>query len=125
MRHILIFHTKSNINKVKVNGKTYKVELEAIDEVKSEASFVEQKKEATPVTTSNGEGVELLAPIQGNVVDIKVKVGDKVNKGDVVLLIEAMKLENEVNANVSGVVSEILVTKGQSVSNKQLLLKIK
>lgn len=113
------------VYKVKVNGKTYKVELEAIDEVKSEASFVEQKKEATPVTTSNGEGVELLAPIQGNVVDIKVKVGDKVNKGDVVLLIEAMKLENEVNANVSGVVSEILVTKGQSVSNKQLLLKIK
>ena len=113
------------VYKVKVNGKTYKVELEAIDEVKSEASFVEQKKEATQLTTSNGEGVELLAPIQGNVVDIKVKVGDKVNKGDVVLLIEAMKLENEVNANVSGVVSEILVTKGQSVSNKQLLLKIK
>ena len=113
------------VYKVKVNGKTYKVELEAIDEVKSEASFVEQKKEATQLTTSNGEGVELLAPIQGNVVDIKVKVGDKVNKGDVVLLIEAMKLENEVNANVSGVVSEILVTKGQSVSNKQVLLKIK
>ena len=113
------------VYKVKVNGKTYKVELEAIDEVKSEASFVEQKKEATQLTTSNGEGVELLAPIQGNIVDIKVKVGDKVNKGDVVLLIEAMKLENEVNANVSGVVSEILVTKGQSVSNKQLLLKIK
>ena len=113
------------VYKVKVNGKTYKVELEAIDEVKSEASFVEQKKEATQLTTSNGEGVELLAPIQGNIVDIKVKVGDKVNQGDVVLLIEAMKLENEVNANVSGVVSEILVTKGQSVSNKQLLLKIK
>ena len=114
------------IYKVKVNGKTYKVELEAIDEVKSETSFVEVKKEQAPVaTTSNGEGVELLAPIQGNVVDIKVKVGDKVNKGDVVLMIEAMKLENEVNANVSGVVSEILVTKGQSVSNKQVLLKIK
>ena len=113
------------VYKVKVNGKTYKVELEAIDEVKSEASFVEQKIEAAQLTTSNGEGVELLAPIQGNVVDIKVKVGDKVNKGDVVLLIEAKKLENEVNANVSGVVSEILVTKGQSVSNKQLLLKIK
>lgn len=112
------------VYKVKVNGKTYKVELEAIDEVKSEASFVEEKKEA-PVVTSSGEGVELLAPIQGSVVDIKVKVGDKVNKGDVVLLIEAMKLENEVNANVSGVVTEIAVSKGQSVSNKQLLLKIK
>ena len=113
------------VYKVKVNGKTYKVELEAIDEVKSEASFVEQKKEATQLTTSNGEGVELLAPIQGNVVDIKVKVGDKVNKGDVVLLIEAMKLENEVNAPFDGEVVEVLVAKGQNVTSKQLLLKIK
>ena len=45
----------------------------------SKISLVEVKKEQAPVaTTSNGEGVELLAPIQGNVVDIKVKVGDKV-----------------------------------------------
>lgn len=112
------------IYKVKVNGKTYKVELEAIDEVKSETSFVEVKKEEKPVV-STGEGIEVLAPIQGSVVNIKVKVGDKVRKGDVILLIEAMKLENEVNSPVDGVVSEIVVSKGQSVTNKQLLMKIK
>ena len=112
------------IYKVKVNGKTYKVELEAIDEVKSETSFVEVKKEDKPAG-STGEGIEVLAPIQGSVVNLKVKVGDKVKKGDVILLIEAMKLENEVNSPVDGVVSEILVSKGQSVTNKQLLMKIK
>ena len=111
------------IYKVKVNGKTYKVELEAIDEVKNEASFVEVKKEQAPVaTTSNGEGVELLAPIQGNVVDIKVKVGDKVNKGDVVLMIEAMKLENDIVATAAGTVKQVLFSKGQTVSTNQVLV---
>ena len=112
------------IYKVKVNGKTYKVELEAIDEVKTESTAVEVKKEVKPVT-STGEGIEVLAPIQGNVVNVKVKVGDKVKKGDVLLLIEAMKLENEVNSPVEGEVTEIVVSKGQNVTNKQLLMKIK
>ena len=112
------------IYKVKVNGKTYKVELEAIDEVKTESTAVEVKKEVKPVA-STGEGIEVLAPIQGNVVNVKVKVGDKVKKGDVLLLIEAMKLENEVNSPVEGEVTEIVVSKGQNVTNKQLLMKIK
>ena len=112
------------IYKVKVNGKTYKVELEAIEEVKTESTAVEVKKEVKPVA-STGEGIEVLAPIQGNVVNVKVKVGDKVKKGDVLLLIEAMKLENEVNSPVEGEVTEIVVSKGQNVTNKQLLMKIK
>ena len=112
------------VYKVKVNGKTYKVELEAIDEVKTESTAVEVKKEVKPVT-STGEGIEVLAPIQGNVVNVKVKVGDKVKKGDVLLLIEAMKLENEVNAPCDGEVVEVIAAKGQTVTAKQLLLKIK
>lgn len=112
------------VYKIKVNGKTYKVELEAVDEIKSETFAVEEKKEVKS-ETSSGEGIEVLAPIQGTVLDVKVKIGDKVKKGDVLLLIEAMKLENEVNANVDGIVSEIAVKKGQAVTSKQLLLKIK
>lgn len=119
------------IYKIKVNGKTYKVELEAMDEVKSAkaptaapaASKKEEKKAAAPVST--GEGREVLAPIQGMLLKYKVKVGDKVKKGDVLLLIEAMKLENEVCAPCDGVVSEIVAPAGNMVTNKQLLLKIK
>ena len=63
--------------------------------------------------------------IQGNVLDVKVTVGKQVKKGDCLLIIEAMKLENEVLAPCDGVVSEIIVTKGKTVSTKELLLTIK
>lgn len=116
------------IYKIKVNGKTYKVELEAMEEIKSAKGAApvakkEEKKAAAPVST--GEGREVLAPIQGMLLKYKVKVGDKVKKGDVLLLIEAMKLENEVCAPCDGVVSEIVAPAGNMVTNKQLLLKIK
>ena len=112
------------IYKIKVNGKSYKVELEAIEEVASEA-IKEVKKDEPKKVASTGEGTEVLAPIQGSVVDVKVSVGTKVKKGQVLLLIEAMKLENEVLSPVDGEVSEILVTKGKTVTNKELLMKIK
>ena len=112
------------IYKIKVNGKSYKVELEAIEEVASEA-IKEVKKDEPKKVVSTGEGTEVLAPIQGSVVDVKVSVGTKVKKGQVLLLIEAMKLENEVLSPVDGEVSEILVTKGKTVTNKELLMKIK
>ena len=76
-------------------------------------------------SSSSTNLVEVVAPIQGNVIDVKVKVGDKVKKGDVLLLIEAMKLENEVNSPSDGEVAEVIVSKGQQVTTKQLLLKIK
>ncbi|MCQ2792472.1 MAG: biotin/lipoyl-binding protein [Bacilli bacterium] len=117
------------IYKIKVNGKTYKVELEALEETKSASAPVASKevkkenKAAAPVST--GEGREVLAPIQGMLLKYKVKVGDKVKKGDVLLLIEAMKLENEVCAPCDGLVSEIIAPAGNMVTTKQLLLKIR
>ena len=114
------------IYKIKVNGKTYRVELENIEEVSSDPvkETVETKKSETK-TVSSGEGPPVLAPIQGNVLDVKVTVGKQVKKGDCLLIIEAMKLENEVLAPCDGVVSEIIVTKGKTVSTKELLLTIK
>jgi biotin carboxyl carrier protein len=115
------------IYKIKVNGKSYRVELESVEEVASEG--VKEVKAApevaAPKVVSTGEGTPILAPIQGVVVDIKVAVGTKVKKGEPVVIIEAMKLENEVLAPADGEVSEIVVTKGKSVTAKELLLKIK
>ena len=122
------------IYKVKVNGKTYEVQLESVDEVKTETATSSEvktkeapKKETSKKASSSSSTnlVEVVAPIQGNVIDVKVKVGDKVKKGDVLLLIEAMKLENEVNSPSDGEVVEVIVSKGQQVTTKQLLLKIK
>lgn len=107
--------------KVKVNGKVYEVELEACDEVKGST---ETPAAPTAAPVSNGEGVTLNAPIGGKVLDIKVNVGQSVNKGDVVCIIEAMKMENEVLASASGVIKEIKVSKGAQVANKDPLMII-
>ena len=116
------------VYKIKVNGKAYKVELEAIDEVASQAAPAaapaEAKKEAAPAVTTpkaNGKGQEVPSPIQGTVVGIKVKVGDTVKKGTVLFIVEAMKLENDVVSPFDGTVTEILVEKGASVASKQPL----
>lgn len=111
------------IYKIKVNGKSYRVELEEIEQVDS--TPLEEKKKQEPKKIVNNEGgKEVVSPIQGQVTNIKVKVGDKVQKGDVLLIIEAMKLENEVVSPFEGQVAEILVSKGQNVKAKDVIVII-
>ncbi len=105
--------------KVKVNGKVYEVELETVEE--TSGSIATPVTSAPQVSNSVG-GTEVKAPIGGKVLDIKVSVGQKVEKGQVVCIIEAMKMENEVNASASGVVKEIKVSKGAQVANKDTLI---
>ena len=109
------------VYKVKVNGKVYEVELEAVDEVKGsiEASAKEVKKEEIVVSQGSNE---ILAPIAGKVLDIKVKVGDVVKKDQTVAVIEAMKLENEIQSPYDGKVKQIVVSKGDDVRNKDVLI---
>ena len=105
------------IYRVKVNGKLYEVELEAVSEVKG--SIVVEDEKSAPIS----DGAQtILAPFACKVVDIKVNVGDTVKKGDVVLIVEAMKLENEVVSAFNGTVKEIKVSKGAAVNNKDILI---
>ena len=110
--------------RVKVNGKVYEVELEAVGE-KSGSVAPEAKDEAKsePVKSTGGQSVN--APIAGKVVAIKVKVGDTIKVGDVVAVVEAMKLENDVPSPFDGVVSDILVNKGQNVAAKDPVIIVK
>ena len=111
------------IYKIKVNGKSYRVELEAIEQVDT-APLEEKKKQETKKIINNDGAKEVVSPIQGQVTNLKVKVGDKVKKGDVLVIIEAMKLENEVVSPFEGEVAEILVTKGQNVKAKEPIIII-
>lgn len=111
------------IYKIKVNGKSYRVELEEVEQVES-TPIEEKKRQETKKIINNDANKEVVSPIQGQVTNIKVKVGDKVKKGDVLLIIEAMKLENEVVSPFEGQVSEILVTKGQNVKAKEPIIII-
>ena len=111
------------IYKIKVNGKSYRVELEAIEQVDI-APLEEKKRQESNKIVNNSGNKEVVSPIQGQVTNVKVKVGDKVQKGDVLLIVEAMKLENEVVSPFEGQVAEILVTKGQNVKAKEPIVII-
>ena len=111
------------IYRVKVNGKLYEVELESVKESNGSISVPEKKEQPTNNSTL-GEGTAFLAPIGGKVLDIKVEVGSAVKKGDVLCIIEAMKLENDVTALNDGTIKEIKVSKGDNVANKDVLFII-
>lgn len=119
------------VYKIKVNGKAYRVELEAIDEVASQpvaasttAAITAKPVEAAPAPAS-GEGEAVPSPIQGSVVKVLVKVGDKVKKGQAVAVIEAMKLENEVVCGREGEVVAVLVSKGNTVASGDPLIRVR
>lgn len=118
------------VYKVKVNGKVYEVELESVSEQAGTISApaqAAQQPQAAPVQAApvaSGAGNEQKAPMAGTILDVKVAVGQQVNAGDVLFILEAMKLENEVVAEFSGVVKSIAVTKGTAVQNGQVLVVI-
>jgi len=68
-------------------------------------------------------GNALTAPLPGTVLEVFVKAGEKVEAGQVVVVIEAMKMKNSIRSVYSGTVSEVLVSAGQSVAHKQALIK--
>lgn len=118
------------VYKIKVNGKTYKVELESVEEIvtkKDENKKEEIKKvEEKPTVNNTSSGNKsILAPLQGTLTDVKVKIGDTVKKGQVVCIIEAMKLENEVSSPFDGEVVNIVASKGKNVASKELLIELK
>ena len=105
------------IYKVKVNGKVYEVELEAVTE--NQATIQSEKNTDNVQPSASAEGTQVVSPMQGTILRIDVAVGDHVKKGQILMILEAMKLENEILAAQDGVVKEIKVTKGQTVNSKQ------
>lgn len=122
------------IYNIKVNGKTYEVKVMGITEV--EPTEVKTVKGSVPAATpaapaaskpaatpaASGNGTPIIAPMQGTILDVKVKVGDAVKAGQVVCILEAMKLENEIKSQTDGTVTEIKVSKGQQVNSKDVLV---
>ena len=70
------------------------------------------------------DAMTVTAPMPGKILNVKVNVGDSVNSGDLVLLLEAMKMENEVFATASGKVTEIRVKSGDNVNTGDILMVI-
>ncbi len=108
---------------IKVNGVSYHVEVEeangspqpAVSAPAPAAKVQEAPKKASPVVSAEGEKVS--APMPGNIISVKTSVGSQVKKNDVLLILEAMKMENEIVAPKDGTVAQILVKSGDSVNS--------
>lgn len=120
---------EGNQASVTVNGKSYDVEIVGKEVKKAKpvaapapaAKAPAAAKPATPAQAPKqaaapaGEGTPFKAPLPGTIVDIKATVGQQVAVGDVVLILEAMKMENEISAEKAGTITAISVNKGDSV----------
>jgi glutaconyl-CoA/methylmalonyl-CoA decarboxylase subunit gamma len=117
--------------KVAVNGKSFDVVVEegapAAPQARS-AAPVQQAAAKTPAvarpTAAVAESGVVLAPIPGLILAIKVNVGDAVEPGQCVAIMEAMKMENDLTAPLAGIVQEIMVQKGAEVSTGQAIMRI-
>lgn len=81
------------------------------------------EKPATATVSAEGKG-SVTAPIPGTITSVKVKAGQQVKRGDVLLLLEAMKMQNEILAPYDAVVVEVTVSEGASVQTGDLLVKL-
>lgn len=122
-------HIKSiedNIAQIEVNGTAYEVELER--EVKTSKTPTLIRK-VVPGKAENiekkerGSSTPVKAPLPGKILQVKVNIGDKVKKGDVLLIMEAMKMENEVMASKDGVIETIKVNVGDNVLEGDVLME--
>ena len=110
--------------KVTVNGTAYEITLEAIDAADVKAAPAPAAPAAAPVPAAAPAGGETVnAPMPGNIVDVKVANGASVKKGDVLIILEAMKMENEIVAPCDGTVN-VVVTKGAAVETGAVLCTI-
>ncbi|UAA37640.1 sodium-extruding oxaloacetate decarboxylase subunit alpha [Paraneptunicella aestuarii] len=111
---------------VRVDGKVYHVEVAEEGSLQSikPVSDVESRAESMPQSTSVSAGECLKAPLSGNIVKVLVQPGEQVSQGDVVIVMEAMKMETEVRIASTGTISQVLVKEGESVQTGQDLLTL-
>jgi len=116
---------------VSVDGISEEVLVETLDEVlvskPTTSSTSSERKKTTREDDSRSKPTHdgcVATAMPGKIVDIKVSVGDKVKAGDSVVVIEAMKMENEIQAAISGIVIAVNISKGDEVSPNETLLEI-
>lgn len=122
---------------VTLNGKNYEVEVNETEAVVLSVSQATAPV-ATPVPVAapqaapapaaaqavSAEGTTIPSPMPGTILSVNVSVGQAVKAGDVLMILEAMKMENDISAPCDGTVKQILVTKGTTVNTDDVLIVI-
>ena len=136
-----IAEVEGNIAKVNVNGIPFEVEMQQPINAAKHPTINVQKPVVAPAPVSkpasapapaaapaapvpSGSGSPIKAPLPGTVTEIKVQVGQQVSVGDTVLVLEAMKMQNNIEAETAGKVTSILVKPGETVMEGAVLLTI-
>lgn len=123
--NVSVEELEGNKANVTVNGKSYEVELDKpakptvtkpVARPAAAPAAAPAPVAAAPKAAPAAGGAGIKAPLPGVILDIKVKVGDTVAKGQTVAILEAMKMENNINADREGTVVSINVEKGQSIA---------
>lgn len=116
---------------VTVNGKSYDVAVEEITDgsapvitAPAPAPSAPAKPAPAPSAPVKGEGESVSAPMSGTILDVKANVGDTVSKGQVIMVLEAMKMENDIVSPCDGKITSILVKKGDTVSPSDTLATV-
>ncbi len=108
--------------KVNVNGTAYEVTVELMDGAAAPAAAPASAAAPAPAVSAGGE--KITAPMPGTILSVNVSNGQAVKKGDVLFILEAMKMENEIMAPCDGTVSSVSTSKGASVESGALLCVI-
>lgn len=116
---------------ITVNGKAYDVAVEELDGSAAPAASAPVSapvQAAAPAPAAPapaaGAGEKVNAPMPGTVLDVKVSVGDTVSKGQVIMILEAMKMENDIVASCDGKITSVLAKKGDTVNSGDALATI-
>ena len=116
---------------INVNGKSYDVEVTEVSSdgvvvapVAAPTAVPQAPKAAAPAPAANVAGTKVEAPMPGTILKVNVNAGDSVNEGDTVVVLEAMKMENEIPAPCSGKIAAVNVKQGDSVETGSVLVVI-
>lgn len=127
-----ILNVEDNIIEMEVNGSTYSVEVDkTIQPVKTPKLVRARAVPSTDTTPSEGTGTRvskgvgtIKAPLPGTILSIHCKVGDKISMGQKLIVLEAMKMENNIDSDKEGTITAILVNQGQSVMEGDVMIEI-
>ena len=117
---------------ITVNGTTYEVFVEEVGTQNNPAPVFNtpvtpapaQNKPAAPFVLPTASGEKVISPMPGTILEVKVTAGQTVKKGDVICVLEAMKMENEIPSPCDGVIGSIFVQKGSSVTASDIIATI-